>query len=424
MPVGLRTRTNEVIADTMTKAGIRWYALRGEAIAKLMTTAGQADPYSVYTSMRQRGDILRESRFGVWIVTNYELVGQALRDPRFGVDNRVLDGYTAPPEGELQDHEMILRMDPPGHTRIRRLVGAAFVPRAIATLRPTVEKISAELLDGVDADGFDLIGDYAVPLTVRVICDLLGVPSADWRQFREWGDPATNTLSLTVSRVDQRLATEAMNQLTAYFTALIERRRSEPADDLLSLMIAAEEEGDRLTDRELLANLVLLLLAGFETTVNLIGNAVVALTAAEYRSQWDAIAADPDGHVGNAVEEVLRYDSPVQFTGRNVKEDVELGDHVIPKGKELLVLLAGANNDPAVFAEPRRLDIERDNAKAHLSFSSGPHHCLGASLARMEGDVALRDLTGRFPRLRVGARPTRRPNALLRGYKSIPVTAH
>ncbi len=420
-PVGLRTRLTEVAADTMQQAAIRFYAFRGEKVAQLLAPAGLANPYPLYDALREEGALVRSGKFDAWLVTSHHLASAVVRDTRFSVDNRLADQYEPHPGDNFHDHEMLLRMDPPDHTRIRRLVGKAFAPRAVAGWRPTVEKISTELLDGVDPAGFDLIDDYAVPLTVRVICDLLGVPHQDWRQFREWGDLVTRTLGINLSRADQRVAGEALAHLSAYLQDLIARRRSDPTDDLLSVMIAAEEEGDRLTDRELLANTFLLLLAGFETTVNLIGNGSVALM--DHPDQWVMLRGGDRDVITGAVEEALRYDSPVQFTGRNVKEDIEVDGHHIPKGKQVMVLLAAANNDPAVFTAPRTLDITRPNAKEHVSFSSGAHYCLGASLARLEGEVAFRDLTERFARLHTTRRPTRRRADLLRGYERVPVTA-
>jgi cytochrome P450 len=420
MAVGLKTRLSEVAADTAQQAAIRFFAFRGERVAQLLTPSGLADPYSRYAALREEGAVVRSGRFDAWLVTDYQQVSAIVRDTRWSVDNRLIQEYVPNEDDPFHDHEMLLRMDPPDHTRIRRLVGKAFAPRAVASWRPIVDDISTGLLDDVSGSGFDLIGDYAVPLTVRVICELLGVPHDDWRQFREWGDTATRTLGLNLSRADQRLAQDAFQELAGYLRGLIEARRSTPADDLLSVMIAAEEEGDRLTDRELLANAVLLLLAGFETTVNLIGNGIAALL--QNRDQWDKLCADPT-LLGNAVEELLRFDSPVQFTGRNAADDVSLGGIEIPKGKQALVLIGSANNDPSVFEDPRRLDITRANARDHVSFSSGAHYCLGASLARLEGEVAFSAFTERFPGLRLAGKPLRKRTDLLRGYERVAVTA-
>ena len=423
MSVGLRTRVREVALDTAQQAAIRVFALRGEQVARLMTPAGLADPYPIYEQLRQAGGVYEAKRFGVWMLTSHRLVSAAVRDERLSVDNRVLDDLTVEPDEYFGDHEMILRMDPPDHTRIRRLVGKAFTPKAVHALRPRIEEISSGLLDQARADTgvpFDVVGDYAVPLTVRVICDILGVPDDDWRRLRSWGDEVTRTMGANVSRADARVAQAAGHELSEFLRGHIRTKRGQLGPDLLSAMIAAEEEGDRLSDRELLANTFLILLAGFETTVNLIGNGTAALLAE--RDQWELLRGDP-ALVPGAVEELLRYDSPVQFTGRNVPADVDIDGVTIPKGKQVMILLGAANNDPAVFDEPRRLDVTRPNAKEHVAFSSGPHYCLGATLARLEGEVAFRHLTGRLPSLRPAGAPVRKRTDLLRGFERLPVVA-
>jgi cytochrome P450 len=419
MSVGLKTRVREVTLDTAQQAAIRLFALRGEKVAKLMTPAGLADPYPIYDDLRAEGGIHQAKRFGVWMLSSHALVAAAVRDERLSVDNRLLAAAPVEPGAHFDDHEMILRMDPPDHTRIRRLVGKAFTPKAVAAMRPRIEAISAELLDDAGSS-FDLIGDYAVPLTVRVICDILGVPDRDWRRLRLWGDDVTRTMGVNTSRADMRIADEAYGELSLFLTDHIRTKRQHPGPDLLSAMIAAEEEGDRLSDRELLANTFLILLAGFETTVNLIGNGTAALLAT--RDQWEKLAADPT-LLPNAVEELLRFDSPVQFTGRNLPADVEIGGTVMAKGQQVMLLLASANNDPAVFDDPRRLDITRANAREHVAFSSGPHYCLGASLARLEGEVAFGDLTARHPSLTLAGQAVRKRTDLLRGYVRVPVSS-
>jgi cytochrome P450 len=216
------------------------------------------------------------------------------------------------------------------------------------------------------------------------------------------------------------VAAAALDDVANYFRHLVEERRATPGEDLLSVMIAAEEDGESLRDRELIANCVLLLIAGFETTVNLIGNGMAALLA--HPSQWQRLIGDPQLAV-NAAEEVLRYDSPVQFTGRTASTDVDLDAGRIAQGEQVLVLLASANNDPTVFRDPRRFDITRENARSQVSFSAGAHYCLGASLARLEGEVALGALATRRPGLRLGPGAVRRPGDLMRGYRSLPLSA-
>ena len=417
MSVGLKTKAADTALDALQQLGIRFFAARGETIAKLITPRGLDDPYPIYEELRAGGGVYEAKRFGVWLVATHQLVSAAVRDERLSVDNRKTDAY-APAEGSrFHDHEMILRMDAPDHTRIRRLVGKAFTPKAIAAMRGRVGEISAELLDRA-GDRFDLIGDYAVPLTVRVICDILGVPDREWRKFREWGDDVTKSMGVNVSRADNRASQAALQELSDFLVDHIAARRRDPGDDLLSAMIAAEEAGDRLTDRELLANTFLILLAGFETTVNLIGNGTVALM--ESRDQWDKLCAD-ESLLPNAIEELLRFDSPVQFTGRNLPDDIEIGGVQMAKGKQLMIILGAANNDPAVFDEPRRLDLTRANARDHVAFSSGPHYCLGASLARLEAEVAFGDLTTHRPALVLEGAPLRKKTDVLRGFERVAV---
>ena len=419
MSVGLTTRVREVALDAVQQAGIRVFAWRGEQVARLLTPKGLADPYPIYDELRAAGPVVEAKRFGVWMITDHELVSAAVRDERLSVDNRLLDEHTGEAGKHFSDHEMILRMDPPDHTRIRRLVGKAFTPRAIADLRPRIEELSGALLDAA-GPAFDLVGDYAVPLTIRVICDILGVPDREWRRFRVWGDDAAKTMGVNVSRVAVRAAETAMDELSEFLVDHIAAKRDAPGPDLLSAMIAAEEEGERLTDRELLANTFLILLAGFETTVNLIGNGTVALL--ERPDQWEKLCADPT-LLPNAIEELLRFDSPVQFTGRNLAQDVELGGVRMERGKQVMVLLASANRDPAVFEDPHRLDLTRSNARSHVAFSSGHHYCVGASLARLEGEVAFGDLSQRLPSLAIAGKPIRKRTDLLRGYERIPVSS-
>lgn len=417
MTIGLKTRATEVALDAIQQAGIRMFAWRGETVARLMTPRGLADPYPIYDELRRDGGVHEAARFGVWLLASHSLVSAAVRDERLRVDNRLVTGYDVPPGDHFDDHEMILRMDPPDHTRIRRLVGKAFSPKAIAALRPRIDAISNELLDRA-GPRFDLIGDYATPLTVRVICEILGVADEQWREFRAWGDDVTKAMGINVSRADARVAETSVDALARFLADHIEHKRRHPGSDLLSAMIAAEEEGDRLSDRELLANAFLILLAGFETTVNLIGNGTVALL--RHRDQWEKLCADAT-LLPNAIEELLRFDSPVQFTGRNLADDVEIGGVTMTKGKQVMVILGAANNDPAVFDEPRRLDITRANARDHVAFSSGPHYCLGASLARLEGEVAFAALTSRLPNLHLIGEPARKRTDLLRGFHRVEV---
>ena len=420
MVSAVRERVTDTVMDAVNRAGIRFYAHRGETIARLLLPAGHQDPYPIYDELRRSGSIVKTKKMGAWMATDYETVNLALRHHDFGSDPRHNNGYRETPGLPVNDWEMILSMNDPDHTRVRRLLSRAFSPKAVASWRPLVESVANELLEGIGDRDFDVVGEFAVPLTVRVICRLMGVPSDEWRQFKAWGEDATRSMGLVNARADQRAALAALGEVAGYFRQLVETRRDTPGEDLLSVMIAAEEDGDSLTDRELIANCVLLLIAGFETTVNLIGNASAALLS--HPDQWERLVAQPE-LAANAAEEVLRYDSPVQFTGRSAVVDTELAGARIGKGEQVMILLASANNDPAVFAEPRRFDIGRENARSHVSFSAGAHYCLGASLARLEGEVALHTLATRRPGLRLAPGAVRRPGDLMRGYKNLPLSA-
>ncbi|MGH9047072.1 MAG: cytochrome P450 [Acidimicrobiales bacterium] len=412
----------EVMRRVVMPVGLSYYQWRGDPLALLMREETKADPYPVYAEMRRRG--LVRSKLGIWATAHYSTVASVLRDPRFSSSPVHQKAYRAPeyPEGDpradLATELSMLNMDPPDHTRLRRLVSGAFSPRAIAGLEPWIEDRTEELLDGLDAkDGFDLIEALALPLPIAVICHLLGVPVKDQAHFRVWGRDIAASLEPMLSPPDAAaMASEVA--LAAYLRDLIQERRAQLDESLLSALIATEEEGDRLSATELVNTCLLLLVAGFETTVNLIGNGAMALIDAP--DQWDRLRHEPELLPG-AIEELLRYDSPVQATSRAATEDIELEGKEIPKGATIIVSTGGANRDPAAFDHPDRLDVLRTGANRHLSFSLGIHHCLGAALARLEGRLAIGAITRRFPRLELAGTPVRRPLLVLRGYESLPV---
>jgi cytochrome P450 len=312
-------------------------------------------------------------------------------------------------------------MDPPDHTRLRRLVTGAFTPKTIAGLEPWIREVTVRLLAATDgATGFDLIDALAFPLPIAVICQLLGVPAGDQAQFRAWGHDVAATLdpqTAAAAQADTRAAEVALN---GYLQDLVRQRRARPDDSILSALIAAEDEGDRLSSGEVVSLAFLLLVAGFETTVNLIGNGTVALLGDP--ASWGRLRDDP-ALVPAAIEEMLRYDSPVQLTSRVATEDVEVSGRVIAAGRPVIVFIGGANRDPEVFEQPDEFRIDRPDPGRHLSFSLGLHHCLGSALARLEGRIAIEELTRRYPALELAARPAQRSLFVLRGFESIPVRA-
>jgi len=401
-------------------AVLRFYRWRGDPLARLMGPETKADPYPFYAGLRRRG--LVRSPLGSWLTASHAAVATVLRDRRFSSSPVHLTGYRPPagsPGAELPAADL-LTLDPPDHTRLRRLVSGVFTPRAIAGLEPWIREVTGRLLGPLDAAaGFDLIDALAFPLPIAVICHLLGVPAEDQASFRAWGHDVAAGLEPQLGAVNSR-ARSAELALTAYLRELVGKRRADPDDSLLSALVAAEEEGDRLTFDELVSMALLLLVAGFETTVNLIGNGAVALLGEP--EQWQRLGEEPT-LVPAAVEELLRYDSPVQLTSRNATEDVDLDGVVIPRGASVIVAIGGANRDPGVFDQPDRLRIDRPDASRHLAFSAGIHHCLGAALARLEGRIAVGELTRRYPGLKLAATPARRPLLVLRGFERVPVRA-
>jgi hypothetical protein len=382
-----------------------------------------ADPYPVYHRLRAE-DPVHHHPFGFYVLTRYDDVAAFLRDPRFGKS-----GYQALFEsrfgGGADASWLALSMlfrDPPDHTRLRALVGKAFTPRVVETLRPRVQTIVDRLLDRAAGAGrMEVIADLAYPLPVTVISELLGVPATEADVVRGWSLDLARALDAIALPVDPEVierGRRATGDMVDYFRRLAEARRRQPGPDLLSGLVEAEEAGDRLTERELLATCVLLYVAGHETTVNLIGNGLLALL--RHPEERRRLRDNP-ALVSGAIEELLRFDGPVQRTGRMATCDAEIGGVAIPAGSLVLGFLGAANRDPAHFAEPDRLDVARDEPR-HLAFGSGIHYCLGAPLARLEAQVAIGTLLGRFPGLTLAVeRPAWRPSSTLRGLEALPV---
>jgi cytochrome P450 len=406
-------------------------ARRGDLVGRLLRDrALREEPYDLYERLRSQGPLVA-SALG-YVTTSHAVVQEVLRSDRFGVgfDRAALPrpfrwalefGDDLEASGVVDPPSMLVT-DPPDHTRFRRLVSRAFTPRSIAAFEPMIETTTARLLDELDAAGrhgapVDLVDVWAAELPVLVIAELLGVPAERKAEFLQWGAGAAATLDPGLPWRRYVEAEKALRALHAFLREHFARLRREPGDDLVSRLVGLPVD-EALTERELHATVMLLLGAGFETTVNLLGNAVVALDA--HRDQWAALAADPTGW-DNAVEEVLRWDSPVQITGRTAKGDVSVAGRDIRASHRITVLLGAANRDPEVFEDPARFDVTRANARDHLAFSAGIHYCVGAGLARLEAVVALRMLTERFPRLRVAGPPERRDLQTLRGFEHLPV---
>ena len=406
--------------------------------AELFTPEFRNDPYPRYADMRLAAPIHKvETSAGVttWLVSRYEDVEDLLRDPRFVKDYRnaltaeELANMEPQPEELKPLTEMMLSKDPPDHTRLRRLVSKAFTPRFIEELRPRIQQIANELLDEVEqrsrAEGepsgqrrMDLIEDYAFPLPITVISEMLGVPKEDRQKFRQWSNTAVSS-DMSVEYAET-LRSE-MRAFTEYLRNLFEEKRAGPGDDLTSSLIRTEEEGDRLGEEELLAMVFLLLVAGHETTVNLIGNGALALLT--HPEQLQKLRDDPS-LIKSAVEELLRFDGPVQMsTDRFAAEDLEFRGANIQRGDIVLAVLGSADRDEGGFAAADTLDIEREHNR-HFAFGKGIHHCLGAPLARLEGEIAFSTLLSRAPHLKLDATPEEldwRPGLLIRGLQRLPV---
>ena len=383
----------------------------------------EGDPHEVYAQLRAdspvRAIVLPTGATG-WLVTRYDDVRQTLADSRLSKGGIVSPvGYRPPdvsPEILAGTQRHMLTTDPPEHARLRRLVAAAFTMRRVEKLRPRIQEITDELLDAMAGqDWIDLVTALAFPLPIRVICQLLGVPAADQNSFRAWS-------TSLVAGIDARDELPgAFANMHGYIRDLIEIKRANPGDDLLSALLAVSEDGDRLTRDELTSTVFLLLIAGHETTANLIANGAYLLLSR--REQWDLLCVRPDLLPG-AVEELLRYESPVQCaTHRVATTDVVLGGQLIPAGATVLISLRSANRDEQHLPGTGHLDVSRA-ATAHVAFGHGIHFCLGAPLARLEGQVAFRSLLARYPRLRLAepqTPPVWRPGALMHGLASLPV---
>ncbi|MCM3271654.1 cytochrome P450 family protein [Paenibacillus elgii] len=366
---------------------------------------------------------------GAWLAFRHEDVAAILKDPRFIKDTRKL----APPQGQgesgqkyaylskfrewIKQMPNMLSVDPPDHTRLRRLASKAFTPHTIEGLRPRIQQIADELLDAVQERGrMDLITDFAYPLPITVISEMLGIPVADRDQFREW---TRKLLNASLDPKQEDTVSEVLDKFVEYIKTLLAEKRAHPGNDITSGLVQAHDEEDQLSENELLSTIWLLIVAGHETTVNLIGNGIVALL--QHPEQMRLLRSDPS-LLPSAVEELLRYAGPVMIASRFASEDVTLHGKDIRKGEMVLVSLAGANVDPHKFSHPEALDITREEHE-HLAFGKGIHLCLGAPLARLEGQIAFGTLLRRLPHLRLAVEPEQLTynRSTLRSLTSLPV---
>ncbi|MFF7211095.1 cytochrome P450 [Streptomyces sp. NPDC008238] len=388
-----------------------------------------ADPYPAYARLRAEGRAHWFEPSGQWLIPHFEDVSALLRDRRLGRTylHRFTHeefGRTAPPP----EHEPfttlngngLLDLEAPDHTRIRRLVSKAFTPRTVERLTPTVQRLAGELVERLVAEGGgDLIATVAEPLPVAVIAEMLGIPAADRHLLRPWSADIVGMFELNPSEDAARRAVRASEEFSAYLRELIAERRKAPGEDLISALIAAHDEGDRLSEQEMVSTCVLLLNAGHEATVNTTGNGWWTLF--RHPEQLAELRRAPEELLPTAIEELLRFDTPLQMFERWVLDDIEVGGTVIPRGSEVALLFGSANRDPERFADPDRLDLSRaDNP--HITFGAGIHYCLGAPLARIELAASFTALLRRAPRLELAAEPAWNEGYVIRGLRELRVT--
>lgn len=388
----------------------------------------KANPYPFYDMLRASAPLFHWEQWNMWFVTEYDACVALLKDNRLGhellsVMTREELGWEDPPAHQMPLVEMqrgwMLFRDPPTHTRLRMLVHKAFTPRMIEQLRDRIQSVTDDLLDAALAKGeMDIVADLAVPLPVMVIADMLGVPEDERHLFKAWSRDLAHTLELTDSADIYNRGAAATVDFSAYLRDLANARRKNPQPDLMSALVEAEDQGDKLTEQELISTCILLLVAGHETTTNLIGNGMLALL----RNPDQLAKLKEQPALGrSAIEELLRYDSPVQMTSRMVLHETEYNGQLLRRGMQVSFMLGAANHDPVHFETPATLDITRD-PNPHLSFSNGIHYCLGAPLARLEGQIAIQTLLKRAADINLlNANPAYRETWVLRGLEALPV---
>ena len=409
-PLYIRAR----LAQEKLQSGVVWFPLDPNFIA---------NPYPTYKELRERDPYHPSPLTKAMVLSRYEDVDAILRNyksfsnERGPVGSRNRRGIGEQIENELQPS--MLSLDPPDHTRLRSLVSRAFTPRQIAKMEDHIRETAHSLLDEVDGQNeFDLMSNLASLLPTVVIAEMIGVPTKDRQQFKEWSDQFARVLEPNLTEDELGRVFDTAQLFDGYFRDIVADHRENPRDDLVSRLIEAEEEGDHLTEDEMIVTLRLLLVAGNETTTNLIGNGLKALL--EHPDQLELLREQPD-LLDNAIEELLRYDSPVQVDGRTTLDEFTIDRHTLKPGRPVSLLIGGANRDPEEFRDPETLDITREDV-GNISFGRGIHHCLGAPLARLEGKIAFEAMLERFDDISLGARtPVYKPNIVLRGLRHLDI---
>ena len=397
-----------IVRSLAMRALLAWERIESGVAYNPLSPELRADPYSVYEELRRKDPVHRMRLQDAWVLTDYADVDMVLRDSqRFGNVGRDF-GYI--PQVSMLD------LDPPEHTKIRGLVSHGFTPRSVAAMEPRIRETVDGLLGNVEGkERFDLIADLAFPLPVIVIAEMLGVPPEDREQFNEWSNVASLIVDPLLDEEQVRQVRQAVDEVFTYFEAIAEERRRNPQEDLVSALVTAEVDGERLERDDLLVNLLLVLVAGNETTRNLIGNGTLALLRSP--DELRRLRDDP-GLLNGAIDELLRFDSPVQLDGRVAREPVELHGKRIAPGQRVICILGAANRDPQAFPNADRLDVGRSAAN-HVAFGRGIHYCLGSPLARLEARVAFEALLPRLGSLRLAEEPRYRNQVTLRGLESL-----
>lgn len=408
MPGRLTRTVQQLLTPVAKRVLLTWENMESGINFDLTSSRVRANPYETYERLRREDPVHRMRLINAWSLTEYEDAQTILQDHRrySSGDNKL----------EYAPYRTMLDLDPPDHTRLRALVSKAFTPRAVAALGPRVEEIVEELLDGIaDKERFDLIEDFAYPLPVIVIAEMLGIPAQDRDRFNVWSNDIALAVEPVLTNEEIARVQRASDEIVAYFEEIIAQRRDRPEEDMLSALLAAEEEGDKLTHDELIGTLMLLLVAGNETTRSLIGNGMLALL--KNPDQLQRLRDAPE-LLDSAIDELLRYDSPVQFIIRVVMEDTQFKGRQLRTGQKMMILVGAANRDPAVFTDPNELDIGREE-KSHISFGRGIHYCLGSPLALLEARAAFTGLLERFSSIRLLSDPDYRNQIVLRGVEDL-----
>ena len=399
------------------------------SLSNLLRPEVRANPYPFYAQLRSQDPVHWDEAMGFWVLTRYADVATAFNDPRFSRAQGLMGGFKRLSEAEQRIAEPVYHAysqsmpytDPPYHTRLRALVNKAFTPRVVERMRPYIQNVVNDLLDSVEAKGqMDVIRDLAYPLPLVVIAEMLGLPTEDRQRLKKWSDDTFAILGVVRHSPDlMEHAAHSMAEMAAYIISITRDRRLQPKEDLLTALVAVVDEGERLTQDELVANAGVLLAAGHETTSNLIGNGVLALL--RHADQLQKLRDDP-ARAAATVEEAMRFDNPVQIVYRSAAEEIVMDGKRIGKGQLVNMILGAANRDPEQFSEPDRFDLTRDEGK-HVGFGLGIHFCIGAPLARLEGQIAFTTLFRRFPNLRLAADALEwQEHPTFRGVKSLPVT--